>query len=334
MTPTSPQHHAGQTADTAALRERARRAIAEQPAKTVTVLSCLLAAHHKLGWLPAEALDEVAQRMDTSASAVWSIASFYPNFRFTPPNRHVVEVCWGPTCHVMGAQPLLQGLLTHLGLEGEGDTDDGAISLKYNPCLGVCPHGPAMSFDHQLAGRVSLTEAERRIALLRVADEEAAKEARLGEESEREAAERRERSSPAVADRNAARARAQREDAVASAIADLYAPRESEVTMPVERVLGESAPVSEAPKPAPREESAEERAARVASIEAAIAGLSVKPAAAAPANDAVAEPEAKPAAKPKAKPAKAKAAPKKRAANKPAKKPAKKKNTKGDGGKA
>ncbi|MEK9659173.1 MAG: NAD(P)H-dependent oxidoreductase subunit E, partial [Chloroflexota bacterium] len=185
MTPTSPQQHPGQTAETAVLRERARRAIAEQPAKTVTVLSSLLAAHHELGWLPAEALDEVAQRLDTSTSAVWSIASFYPNFRFTPPNRHVVEVCWGPTCHVMGAQPLLQGLLTHLDLGGEGETGDGSISLKYNPCLGVCPHGPAMSFDHQLAGRMSLAEAERRIAALRVADEEAAKEARLGEESER-----------------------------------------------------------------------------------------------------------------------------------------------------
>ena len=143
----------------AALRERARDAIATQPARTVTILSSLLAAQDELGYLPIEAIDEVAHRNTASANAVWGIASFYPNFRFTPPNRHKVEICWGPTCHVLGAQPILQGLLPHLGLDHEGETVDGAISLKLNTCLGVCAHGPAMSFDEDLVGHMSLERA-------------------------------------------------------------------------------------------------------------------------------------------------------------------------------
>ena len=149
------------------LRERVRRAIREQPAKTVTILSSLLAAHDELHYLPYEAIDEVAAHTDASVNEVWSVASFYPNFRFAPPARHAVEICWGPTCHVLGAQPILQGVARHLGLTGEGDTGDGAVSFKYNTCLGVCPHGPAMSFDHEIAGRMTLDSALRRIDQLR-----------------------------------------------------------------------------------------------------------------------------------------------------------------------
>ena len=170
MTTTSRPHGAPDNATPDSLRERARRAIAEQPSPTVTVLSSLLAAQDELGYLPYEAVDEVSLSTGSSVNEVWAVASFYPNFRFTPPARHSVEICWGPTCHVLGAQPILQGLVSHLGLDGEGDTEDGSISLKYNTCLGVCPHAPAMSFDHELAGRMSLDEAVSRVERIRAAD--------------------------------------------------------------------------------------------------------------------------------------------------------------------
>ena len=170
MTTTSRPHGAPDNASPGSLRERARRAIVEQPSPTVTVLSSLLAAQDEVGYLPYEAVDEVSLRTGSSVNEVWAVASFYPNFRFTPPARHSVEVCWGPTCHVLGAQPILQGLVSHLGLDGEGDTEDGSISLKYNTCLGVCPHAPAMSFDHELAGRMSLDQAVSRVERIKAAD--------------------------------------------------------------------------------------------------------------------------------------------------------------------
>ena len=138
------------------LREKTRFALSSQKAKTITVLSSLLAAHDELGYLPLEAIEEISIFTNSSVNEVWSVGSFYPNFRFTPPALHSIEICWGPTCHVLGAQPILQGVIKHLGLEGEGDTHDGKISLKYNTCLGVCPHAPAVSIDHRLIGHASL----------------------------------------------------------------------------------------------------------------------------------------------------------------------------------
>ena len=191
-----------------ALRQRARDAIARQPARTVTVLSSLLAVHDDLGYLPAEAVEEVAVKTANSPNEVWGVASFYPNFRFTPPNRHVVELCWGPTCHVLGAQPILQGLLAHLKLVNEGDTDDGVISFKLNTCLGVCAHGPAMNFDEELAGHMTAERAVRLVERVRADDEEEQKALAVARETEASRKELREKTE-AIAKERAARADAE-----------------------------------------------------------------------------------------------------------------------------
>lgn len=182
------------------LRDEARAAIAAQPARGVTVLSSLLTTQDHLGYLPSVAIDEVAQRTGVSVNEVWGVASFYPNFRFTPPTRHTVEVCWGPSCHVLGAQTLLRGVLERLGLDGEGDTDDGALTLKLNTCLGVCPHGPATSFDHEVVGRTTIETADRRIGLLRAGDVEDRGADHLAQEADRAKAAREARAAAAASD--------------------------------------------------------------------------------------------------------------------------------------
>ena len=68
-----------------ALREQIIRAVTAQPQRTVTVLSSLLAIEEELGYIPPQAIEEVATRQDVTVNDVWAVASFYTNFRFTPP---------------------------------------------------------------------------------------------------------------------------------------------------------------------------------------------------------------------------------------------------------
>jgi NADH:ubiquinone oxidoreductase subunit E len=148
------------------IRERIRRALDSQTRPTVTVLSSLLAAQDGLGYLPDEAIEEVADHAGASINDVWGVASFYTNFRFTPPSEHLVEVCWGPTCHLVGAPHILEQVQDELGLAGEGDTDDSKVTLKYNTCLGACSQAPVMSIDHRLLGRVTADRARELVARL------------------------------------------------------------------------------------------------------------------------------------------------------------------------
>ena len=145
------------------LRDRVRQAITNQMRPTVTVLSSLLAAQDALGYIPDEAIDEVAAYTEASINEVWGVASFYKNFRFTPPGEHTVEICWGPSCHLVGATAIIERALQHVGLEEEGETDDGRLTVRYNTCLGACAQAPVISIDHQLRGRMT---PERTVTLI------------------------------------------------------------------------------------------------------------------------------------------------------------------------
>ena len=104
------------TTESQVSREQIRRAISSQTKSTITVLSCLLAIQDDIGYLPDEAIEEVATRFNTTINEVWGVATFYTNFRFTPPGEHIVEVCWGPTCPLLGAAHILHGVKDDRGL--------------------------------------------------------------------------------------------------------------------------------------------------------------------------------------------------------------------------
>ncbi|HIC48781.1 MAG TPA: hypothetical protein EYP00_02730 [Dehalococcoidia bacterium] len=147
------------TVENDSLRKHIKGAIASQKRPTITVLSSLLAIQDSVGYIPNEAIEEVAIAMKTTINTVFGVASFYPNFRFSPPGDHSVEVCWGPTCHLLGAGKVLDEVLEQLGLEDEGDTPDGKVSFRFNTCLGACSRGPVISIDHELYGNVTEAQA-------------------------------------------------------------------------------------------------------------------------------------------------------------------------------
>ena len=151
-------------------RARLLRAINNQRRPTVTVLSSLLAVQDELGYIPEEALEEVAVLNDTTINEVWGVASFYTNFRFTPPGKHNVEICWGPTCHLKGASHILRRVMDELGLDDEGETEDDSISFKFNTCLGACSVAPVMSVNHRLVGRITPDSAVERVRLVKDSD--------------------------------------------------------------------------------------------------------------------------------------------------------------------
>ena len=148
----------------AATRARISDAVNNQPQATVTVLSSLLAVEDAIGYIPREAVAAVAERMHATINDVWAVATFYPNFRFDPPTARRVEICWGPSCHIMGATAVIAAAQDALGLSDEGDTPDGRATLRYNTCLGACAHAPVMAINHHLAGRITPDAARARIA--------------------------------------------------------------------------------------------------------------------------------------------------------------------------
>ena len=148
------------------LEQRIQDAVRSQTQPTVTVLSSLLAVEDELGYIPKEAVEFVAGFSNSTINDVWAVASFYPNFRFEPPAEHTVDVCWGASCHLVGAMSIFKSVLEVAGLESEGDTLDKRLTVKFNSCLGACSQAPVMALDHHLAGRVNPESAAENVSRL------------------------------------------------------------------------------------------------------------------------------------------------------------------------
>jgi len=140
-------------------------AIENQPKiSKITALSSLLAISNKFHYIPKKAVEIVAKYTNKTVNDVWGVASFYTNFRFTPPGDITLDICWGPTCHILGSQKILKEVHGLLGINQEGETKDGKVTLRYSTCLGACSQGPVFAIDHKLFGKASLSKIKEKIS--------------------------------------------------------------------------------------------------------------------------------------------------------------------------
>jgi NADH-quinone oxidoreductase subunit E len=107
------------------------------------------------GWVPDEAIKDVAAMLDMTADELDAVATFYSFIFRRPVGRHVILVCDSISCWVMGYNPLLDILKTRLGIAFGGTTEDKRFTLLPISCLGACDRAPAMMVDEDLHGPVT-----------------------------------------------------------------------------------------------------------------------------------------------------------------------------------
>jgi NADH-quinone oxidoreductase subunit E len=149
------------------LRLKITESISSQKRKTVTVLSSLLAVQDSFHYIPDEAIEEIAKTCKVTINDVWSVASFYTNFRFTPPGDKTLDVCWGPSCHINGAQKLITQAHKLLDIEGEGESEDNKVTLRYSTCLGACAQSPVFAIDHKMFGKLDEDKVNNIVEILK-----------------------------------------------------------------------------------------------------------------------------------------------------------------------
>jgi NADH-quinone oxidoreductase subunit E len=110
------------------------------------------------GWLPEQALDEVAAAMGLPPTLVAAAATFYTMLHRSPVGRHLVQVCTNISCSLLGADQLIGQIGRKLGTKPGETTPDGRITLLEVECLGSCGTAPAMRVDDDYYD--NLTEAE------------------------------------------------------------------------------------------------------------------------------------------------------------------------------
>jgi NADH-quinone oxidoreductase subunit E len=134
--------------------------VAEYKGEKGALIPILQKVQEKFGYLPKEAISEIAKSSRMSESEVFGVASFYAQFYFTRRGQHTVKVCLGTACHVRGGEKILDEIKRELGVESGGTTEDYKFSMERVACFGSCALAPVLVIDKDVYGRMTVAKAK------------------------------------------------------------------------------------------------------------------------------------------------------------------------------
>lgn len=130
------------------------------PTGSPDLLETLRRVQAALGYLPSEAIEAVAKRLNLSPAEVYGAATFFANFRLTPRGRVLVRVCRGTACHVRGGDKVRRAVETLLGLAPGETSADLSYTYETVNCVGACALAPTMVVEDVIHGEMTPERAK------------------------------------------------------------------------------------------------------------------------------------------------------------------------------
>jgi len=139
------------------------RILREYDRKKGILIHALLAIQEDHGYLPEDVLRRLSKKLDLPLAEIYSVASFYKQFHFTPRGRKVVRVCMGTACYVRGAKKVLSTLEERFNIKVGETTEDLAMTLETVGCIGCCGLAPVATVNEDVVGEIGLKKLDRLI---------------------------------------------------------------------------------------------------------------------------------------------------------------------------
>ena len=137
-------------------------AIEKHGAQRDALIPILSEINRALGYIPAEAFQEIRKQLQASPEQVnvskgqlFGLASFYDMLSTKPRGRHVIKFCENAPCHVVGGKAVWDSLRETLNLKNGETSSDKKWTLVTTSCLGLCSVGPVVLIDDDLYGNVA-----------------------------------------------------------------------------------------------------------------------------------------------------------------------------------
>lgn len=140
----------------------------EYPIKKSAIIPALYVAQREYGgWLPREAMVEVAEVLDVPESHVFGVASFYSMFYRNPVGKNLIQVCTTSPCQLRGACEIVEVFKKKLGIDVGETTADGEFTLQEVECLAACHEAPMAQINEDYFFQLDEAKADEIIASLR-----------------------------------------------------------------------------------------------------------------------------------------------------------------------
>jgi len=141
--------------------------IKRYPRKRSAIMPLLHYVQSLAGYVNNEGIELIAKLLELETAEVSAVATFYTQYKRKPVGEYHVGVCTNTLCAVMGGDAIFAALKEHLGVENDGVTADGKVSLEHIECNAACDYAPVVMANWEFYDNQDVSSAKELVDSMR-----------------------------------------------------------------------------------------------------------------------------------------------------------------------
>ena len=141
--------------------QRIDEVIPHYPVKRSATLPLLHLIQEDIGYIPPEAIEWVAAKLELEPINVYEVVTFYPMFRQKPIGRRHIKVCRTLSCALMGGYKTCETFEKEFNTHRGEVSPDGEVTIDFVECLASCGTAPVVLIDDDLHENVDAAKAKQ-----------------------------------------------------------------------------------------------------------------------------------------------------------------------------
>jgi NADH-quinone oxidoreductase E subunit len=142
------------------------RLIKRYPIRESMIMPALWLVQEQAGWISAEAIGYIAERIGTYPAKVFELATFYTMYHLEPVGRNHICVCRTLSCYLRDKQEIVDYLANEVGIRPGQVSEDGKLSLEEVECLGHCGTAPVVQLNGEFHEEMDVEKFKALLATL------------------------------------------------------------------------------------------------------------------------------------------------------------------------
>jgi len=118
--------------------------IARYPRKRSAIMPLLHYVQSIEGYVTNEGIELIGKKLELATAEVTAVSTFYTQYKSKPVGEYHVGICTNTLCAVMGGDVIFDAVKEHLGIENNGHTSDGKVSVEHIECNAACDYAPVV----------------------------------------------------------------------------------------------------------------------------------------------------------------------------------------------
>ena len=134
--------------------------VARYPRKRSAIMPLLHYVQSVAGYVTNEGIEVIASLIEIEAAEVTAVSTFYTQYKQSPTGEYHIGVCTNTLCAIMGGDAILEALKDHLGLDNDGVTADGKVSIEHIECNAACDYAPVVMANWEFYDNQTIESAK------------------------------------------------------------------------------------------------------------------------------------------------------------------------------